>query len=73
MMHEDNKKPKKLKHAKNIRGQGMRTLNEHDAESFNDRQYLMDYEDEDTERERLDLPAVGETDPQILSEYLKKP
>lgn len=34
-MNED-KKPKKVKHRPNQRGVGMRTLNEHDADSYDE-------------------------------------
>jgi hypothetical protein len=67
MKHDDfEKKPKKLKHAKNIRGQGMRTLNEHQAEGWDD-------EDFDNLAQSIADEVDAEVERQILSEYMKKP
>lgn len=71
MKHNDDgfdKKPKKLKHAKNVRGEGMRTLNEHQVDDY----YLLENEDFEADDTGWKTSPV-EVEPEILAEYLRKP
>lgn len=61
--NDDNKIKRKLKHAPNRLGEGMRILNEHDADTANEIE-----EDEVIK----DFFEKDETDPELLEKYLKK-